>query len=192
MTKVAAKREKFPYQICVSGAAKGSTVAHAAKLAEAAGRRIAEHGHITLTGATSGLPDAAAAGAKAVGGVSIGFSPAASRRAHVKSYRLPVANYDTVLYTGFEYTGRDLLLVRSADAVITVGGRIGTLQEFAAAFENRTPIGIVTGSGGVADVIPAIMKAAKRSRASVLFDDDPARLVDRIVALLDKTVPEQG
>lgn len=181
-----------PFQICVSGAAKGSTVTHAHELASAVGRRIAELGHITLTGATSGLPDYAAAAARKAGGVSVGFSPAASRRAHIKSYHLPVNNYDTMLYTGFDYTGRDLLLVRSADAVVTVGGRIGTIQEFAAAFENRTPIGVLTGSGGVADAIPALMKAAKRSRATVIYDDDPARLVDRLVAILHKSYELQG
>ena len=181
-----AKTGANPYQICVSGAAKGSTVRHAHKLAEAAGRQIAERGHILITGATSGLPDHAALGAKRAGGVSIGFSPAVSRREHIKSYRLPIANYDSIICTGFDYTGRDLLLVRSADAVVTIGGRIGTLQEFAVAFEEKTPIGIVTGSGGITDAIKEVLKAAKRNRHTVIFDDDPARLVDRLVSILDQ------
>ncbi len=175
-----------PYQICISGAAKGTTVAKAHLLAEAAGRRIAELGHVTLTGATSGLPDYAAKGAKAAGGMSIGFSPASSRREHIKSYKLPTQYYDSILCTGFEYTGRDLLLVRSADAVVTIGGRIGTLQEFAVAFEEKTPIGIVVGSGGITDAIKDILRSAKRSRHTVLFDEDPVKLVDRLVAIVDQ------
>jgi uncharacterized protein (TIGR00725 family) len=175
-----------PYQICVSGAAKGTTVTHAHKLAEAAGRRIAERGHITLTGATTGLPDYAAGAARKAGGISIGFSPATTRREHINSYRLPTKNYDSIVCTGFDYTGRDLLLVRSADAVITIGGRIGTLQEFAVAFEEKTPIGIVTGSGGITETIKDVLKAAKRHRHSVLFSDDPAWLVDELIKLIDK------
>lgn len=185
MTKIA-KHASYPYQICVSGAAKGTTVEHAHHLAERAGKRIAERGHVTLTGSTTGLPDYAAAGAKKAGGVSIGFSPASSRRDHVKSYRLPTKNYDSILCTGFDYTGRDLLLIRSADAVVTIGGRIGTLQEFAVAFEEKTPIGIVVGSGGISDSIKVVLKAAKRNRHTVLFDSDPEKLVDDLVKILDK------
>ena len=177
---------EHPYQICVSGAAKGTTVDHASVLAEAAGRRIAERGQTLLTGATNGLPNFAAKGAKGAGGTSIGFSPATTRREHVKSYRLPTQHYDSIVCTGFGYTGRDLLLVRSADAMVVIGGRIGTLQEFAVAFEEKTPIGIMAGSGGITDVAKLALKAAKRNRRTVLYDDDPARLVDRLLALLNK------
>jgi uncharacterized protein (TIGR00725 family) len=176
-----------PYQICISGAAGGSTVGHAHRLAEEAGRRVAERKHVLLTGATRGLPNYAAIGAKKAGGISIGFSPATTRREHIMSYRLPTKDYDSIVCTGFDYTGRDLLLARSADAMVTIGGRIGTLQEFAVAFEEKTPIGIVTGSGGITDVIKQVMKAAKRNRHTVIFDDDPARLVDRLIEVLDKS-----
>lgn len=176
-----------PYQICVSGAARGTTVEHAFKLAEAAGRRVAERGHTLLTGATTGLPDYAAGGAKRAGGASIGFSPATTRHEHVASYRLPTKHYDSIICTGFGYTGRDLLLVRSADAIVTIGGRIGTLQEFAVAFEEKTPIGIVTGSGGITDAIKDVLKAAKRNRHTIIFHSDPAALVDQLIAILDST-----
>jgi uncharacterized protein (TIGR00725 family) len=180
------KRSQHPYQICVSGSAKGASVVHAHKLAESAGARVAQCGHVLLTGATTGLPDVAAAGAKKNGGISIGFSPATTRAHHVKTYRLPTANYDSIVCTGFDYTGRDLLLVRSSDAIITIGGRIGTLQEFAVAFEEKTPIGILVGSGGITDIIQVVLRAAKRSRNTVLFDTDPVRLVDRIIGVLDE------
>lgn len=175
----------YPYQICVSGAAMGSSVKKSHDLAKAAGKRVAERGHTLLTGATSGLPNYAAQGAKESGGISIGFSPASSRREHINSYRLPVEYYDTILCTGFGYTGRDLLLVRSADAVITVGGRVGTLQEFAVAFEEKTPIGIITGSGGITDAIKEVLRAAKRSRNTVVFHHDPARVVDMLIEILN-------
>jgi uncharacterized protein (TIGR00725 family) len=175
-----------PYQICVSGAAKGVSVKFARKLAESAGKRVAQTGNVLVTGSTTGLPNYAAMAAKKAGGVSIGFSPAVSRREHIKVYKLPTASYDSILCTGFGYTGRDLLLVRSADAIVVIGGRIGTLQEFSVAFEEKTPIGIVTGSAGITDAIKEVLKAAKRNRHTVLFDDDPVRLVDRLVKILDQ------
>ena len=52
------------YQICVSGAAKGKSVKQGKELAHLTGRAIAKDGHVLMTGATSGLPDHAAHGAK--------------------------------------------------------------------------------------------------------------------------------
>ena len=58
-----------------------------------------------------------AKGAKEAGGIVIGLSPAVSKAAHVKSYRLPLDYHDLIVYTGFDYAGRNLLLTRSADAI---------------------------------------------------------------------------
>ncbi len=179
---------KRMYQICVSGAAKGDSVKLAYGLARAVGVQIVKQGHLLLTGATAGLPYAAALAAKAAGGPhisSIGFSPAASLLSHVKKYRLPTDGFDTILYTGFEYTGRDLLLVRSSDAVIMIGGRIGTLHELTIALEEHKPVGVLVGSGGMTAEVLHVLKAAKRARTGIIFDEDPARLVIRIVEILD-------
>lgn len=152
--------------------------------AEAA-RQIVKHGHIVLTGATTGLPYYAARAAKEAGGVSIGFSPAASRLSHVKKYKLPLDAFDTVLYTGFEYTGRNLLLVRSSDAVIMVGGRIGTLNEFTIAIEEKKPIGVLMGTGGMTTEVEHVLKAARRTRANMVFDTDPKKVVEKVLAMVE-------
>ncbi len=181
------------YQICVSGAAKGPSISTGHILAAAAATEIARRGHILLTGATSGLPHYAAAAARLAGGTSIGFSPAANRREHVKSYKLPTDAFDTILYTGFNYTGRDLLLIRSSDAVVIVGGRIGTLHEFAIAMEERKPIGVLVGSGGMSMEIEHVLKVAKRSRGRVVFDDNPERLVGELIKQVNhryRSIPE--
>ncbi len=177
---------KTVYQICVSGAARGDSVELGRKLSQAAGREIAARGHITLTGATTGLPYYAAKAAQVAGGVSMGFSPAASRLAHVKKYRLPLDAYDCVLYTGFEYTGRNLLLVRSCDAVIMVGGRIGTLNELTIAIEEHKPIGVLLGSGGMTAEVERVIKTAKRTRTGIIFGHDPAKLVDELITVVHR------
>ena len=186
-------KPRFQYQICVSGAALGDSVITGAALAAAAGTEIAKRGHITLTGATKGLPYEAARAAKKAGGISVGFSPAASRVAHVKKYRLPLDNFDSILYTGFEYTGRNLLLIRSSDAVVMVGGRIGTLNELTIAIEERKPIGVLLGSGGMTDEVERVLRAAKRVRTGIIFSHDPADLVDQLIALIElkaKKIPD--
>jgi uncharacterized protein (TIGR00725 family) len=181
-------KHELRYQICVSGAARGDSVELAKNLAAEVAREIVRRGHLVITGATRGLPYYAAKAAKIEGGdqiTSIGFSPAASRLAHVKKYQLPLDVFDTVLFTGFEYTGRNLLLVRSSDAVVMVGGRIGTLNELTIAIEERKPIGVLLGSGGMTDEVEYVLKAAKRARTGIIFSHDPVDLVDQLIDLVE-------
>ncbi|MEO6513544.1 MAG: hypothetical protein ABIR37_02530 [Candidatus Saccharimonadales bacterium] len=176
------------YQICVSGAAKGSSVEEGKELAHAMGAAIARAGHSLLTGATVGLPDFAAQGYKAAGGtMSVGISPAASKIEHVLKYRLPTKSYDTILYTGLHYVGRDTLLITSSDAVISIGGRLGTLHEFTIAMETDTPIGFLQGAGGISTQIQAILDVAGSRHAAnpVLFSEDAEELIRDLTKVLD-------
>lgn len=174
------------YSICVSGAAAGETVINAHQAADDLGRHIAEAGHVLITGATVGLPYFAAQGATRAGGMSVGFSPAVSFREHVRKYRLPHDSFDFINYTGLHYVGRDMYLVQSADAVITVGGRFGSLHEFTSALEAHKPCGVLLGSGGTADLIPELMKVLDAPDDDlVLFDEDPEKLVKRVIEVLD-------
>ncbi len=174
------------YAICVSGAAAGKTVDVDHELAERVGREIAKAGHVTVTGATVGLPFYAALAAKEAGGMSIGFSPAASLREHVLKYRLPIGMFDFINFTGAHYIGRDVHLVLSSDAMISIGGRFGTLNEFTIALESRTPVGILLGSGGAADIIPELMdKLEAINKDIVIMDDNPERLVQKLLKVLD-------
>jgi uncharacterized protein (TIGR00725 family) len=174
------------YSICISGAAAGKTVEQSKGLAEELGRIIAKRGHIVTTGATVGLPFYAARAAADLGGMSIGFSPASSLREHVFKYRLPIGVYDFINFTGMHYVGRDVYLVQSSDAIITVGGRFGSLHEFTTALESYMPCGVLLGSGGAADLIPKLMDDLEfNSKKLVITDTDPEKLVDAIIKRLD-------
>jgi uncharacterized protein (TIGR00725 family) len=187
MTSDLQELKQLRYSICVSGAAAGQTVKMSRDLAKLAGQTIAEEGHILTTGATVGLPYYAAYGAKQAGGTSIGFSPAASLREHIRKYRLPYDVFDFINFTGMNYVGRDLYLVQSSNAVITIGGRFGSLHEFTSALEAHKPCGILLGSGGTADLIPELMKSLKPPDDDlVIYDTDPVKLVKRMVKILDK------
>ena len=176
------------YQICVSGAAKGESVEEGKDLARQLGKAIADAGHALLTGATIGLPNYAAEGYKAAGGLmSVGISPASSKVEHVLKYRLPVKAYDTILYTGLHYVGRDTLLITSSDAVVSIGGRLGTLHEFTIALETDTPIGFLQGAGGVSEEIQNLMSLAHplRPGAFVSFSESPEALLEELTKHLD-------
>jgi uncharacterized protein (TIGR00725 family) len=175
------------YSICVSGAAAGPTVATGHDEAMRIGAAIAKTGHILTTGATVGLPYFAALGAKKAGGTSVGFSPASSLREHIRKYRLPYNVFDFINFTGLNYVGRDLYLVQTSNAVITIGGRFGSLHEFTSALEAHKPCGVLLGSGGAADAIPELMEILPGiDKDLVVYDDNPEQLVKKMVAILDE------
>ncbi len=179
------------YQICVSGAASGDTVSAAHQIAYDLGAAIAKKGKTLLTGATVGLPHYAAMGYASVKdthhGISVGFSPASSFREHVAVYKLPTKDFDYINFTGMEYVGRDVHLVRSSDAVITVGGRMGSLHELATALESRKVCAVLLGSGGLADYTPTLLENIVAPGAKdIIFDTDPVRIVNKVIKALDE------
>lgn len=174
------------YQVCVSGAARGKTTIVGARAAFELGEELAKRGHAVFTGATTGLPYQAALGAKAQKGQSVGFSPASSPAEHTKKYHLPSDAYDLIIYTGLHYIGRDLFLVQSSDALISIGGRVGTWHEFTIAFETKTPIAVLDCFGGVSAEFQTMLKAAGRRGKHIIYEQDPARLVNRLLADLNK------
>ncbi len=177
------------YQICVSGAAKGDSVEEGRALATELGTVIAKSGHALLTGATIGLPNYAAEAYKKAGGkMSVGISPAASKVEHIMKYRLPILAYDTILYTGLHYVGRDMLLITSSDAVVSIGGRIGTLHEFTIAMETETPIGFLQGAGGISNEIQQLMSLAHplHKDAMITFNESAEALVQDLTEHLDR------
>lgn len=174
-------------KICVSGAAETAHCGpHAYELAKELGREIARHDATIVTGATTGFPLWAAIGAKEAEGTSIGFSPAASEREHVEAFRLPVDYMDLIVYTGFGYSGRDLILTRSSDAALFGCGRIGTLHEFTVVFEDNKPIGILEGDWTTDETIKTILERSNRTYDKVVFDSNPKRLVEKIIELVKR------
>lgn len=183
------------YKIAVSGAADtGFCPPDAVEKAEEVGREIIRQGGILVTGATSGIPDFSAKGAKDEGGVVIGLSPAASYQHHVKTYKLPTKYYDTIIYTGFNYSGRNLLLTKAADAVIVICGGFGTLNEFTIALEDNKPIGILEDSGGTAQQVGGLLKNIedphKHGAGKVLFNKNPKELVRNLIKLIEQEYKE--
>ncbi len=174
-------------KLCVSGAAEtGHCGVDAYDKGLELGREIARHGAMLVTGATTGFPLWAAMGAKEAGGFVLGFSPAGSEKEHIETYNLPVEYHDAIVYTGFGYPGRDLILTRSSDAVFFGCGRIGTIHEFTISFEDKKPIGIFEADWETDEVIKNILDNGHRPNDRIVFDTEPKALVEKIIALVNK------
>lgn len=171
--------------ISVSGAAE---VAHCGpeslNISKEVGREIAKQGCILATGATSGFPHAAAQGYKEEKGYfSLGFSPAANEKEHTDMYLLPLDSCDVIIFTGFGFPIRDIVLTKSSDAMIIGCGRIGTIHEFTVAFESNMPVGILEGPWATDAVIRDIIRNSNRTNPNVIFDSNPKRLIERLITL---------
>jgi uncharacterized protein (TIGR00725 family) len=154
-------------------------------VAEQLGAAIAKRGFVLLTGATTGLPDMVSRAAGAHGCLTIGISPAASREEHMTGWKVPPDGAQVIIYTGFGLKGRNVINIRASDIVIIFGGGMGTLNEFTIAYDEGKVIGVMRGSGGVADRVDQIIDfAGKPGRGRVLYDDDPEALIDLCVEAL--------
>ena len=148
------------------------------------GEAIAEQGAVLITGGCPGLPYEAVRGAKAKGGLVVGISPGLSIDEHRGKYRSPVEGFDVLIYTGSGLMGREITNIRSCDMVVIAGGRTGTLGELAIAYDEGRLIGILTGTGGITSLVEEIVRTSgKDTGARVVYDGDPARLIDRLLTV---------
>jgi len=172
------------YRIGVMGSAQGPSIENQENIRKSIeiGHYIAKSQCILVNGACPGLPDEAAFGAKQAGGTTIGVSPAYSEKAHIETYHSPIQHYDIIIYTGMGLMERDILNIRSSDAIIVIGGGIGTLNEFTVAYDEGKVIGVLTGTGGITDHIEEVLTFCNREKTETLvFDDDPQRLIKKVI-----------
>ncbi|MGC8470910.1 MAG: TIGR00725 family protein [Acidimicrobiales bacterium] len=107
------------------------------QLAEEVGRRLAEAGAMVVTGGLGGVMAAACRGARAGGGTTVGILPG-ERRSEANRW------VSVAVPTGLG-EGRNLVVVRAADALVAVGGEYGTLSEIAFALKlGRPVVGLAT------------------------------------------------
>ncbi len=175
------------FKIAVLGSASIPRDSFEGRLAYRVGQLIAMEGCILLTGGCTGLPHAAANGAASAGGLTIAISPAKTRNEHEAAYRYPLDSL-VVLFTGMGRKGRNVVLIRSADACFFLRGGMGTLNEFTIAFDSMaaaSAIGVLIGAGGLTDEIPKLISLEPRTpRSHLIIDSDPESLLDKILVHL--------
>lgn len=101
-------------------------------IAEEVGRLIATREALLVCGGLGGVMEGAARGAKAAGGTTIGILPQATKEMANQYIDVPVA-------TGFG-EGRNVIIIRTSDALIAIGGEFGTLSELAFALKMGKPV----------------------------------------------------
>ncbi|MFH1624421.1 MAG: TIGR00725 family protein [Pseudomonadota bacterium] len=117
-------------QIGVIGAAQCSSSVE--RIAEEVGREIAKSKAILICGGLGGVMEAAARGAKLEGGLTVGILPGDSADEANQYIDVPIV-------TDLGHA-RNVVVVRSSDALIAVEGGYGTLSELAIALKLRKPV----------------------------------------------------
>ncbi len=103
-----------------------------ARLAEEVGRELARRGAILVCGGLGGVMEAACKGASSEGGTTIGILPGDDSQAANPYVQIPIV-------TGLGYA-RNMVVVKSAQAVIAIGGSYGTLSEISHALQSGIPV----------------------------------------------------
>jgi hypothetical protein len=101
-------------------------------MAEEVGRELARKGAILICGGLGGVMEAACKGASTEGGLTIGILPGSSRQTANRYVQIPI-----VTSMG---EARNVIIVKSAEAVIAIGGGYGTLSEIGYALRNNIPV----------------------------------------------------
>ena len=102
--------------------------------AEEVGKEIASRGAVLICGGLGGVMEAACRGAKQAGGLTVGVIPFDRGAGEA-----PNRHVDIPIYTGMG-EARNVIIVKSSQAVIAVGGRYGTLSEIALALSHGIPV----------------------------------------------------
>ena len=119
-----------PVRITVVGAGRCDTAT--ASIAERVGSEIARRGGVVICGGLGGVMEAAARGARGAGGLTVGILPGNSAEDANDYIEVPIP-------TDMGHA-RNVINVRAADAVIGVGGSLGTVSEIALAVKMGIPV----------------------------------------------------
>ncbi len=134
--------------------------------AEAVGHALAKAGAALICGGLGGVMEAACRGAKSAGGLCIGILPGTDRREANPFVDIPIV-------TGIR-CARNVIITRTAQAVIAVGGSYGTLSEIAFALSFGTPV-VGLGTWKV--------ERDGHARAPIVYAAAPEEAVERALAL---------
>lgn len=123
---------------------------HVAEVSRVVGAEVARSGAVLVSGGSTGAMAIACESAQAAGGLTVGFLPQPdllSANPHL----------DLAFPTGMG-TMRNVLTARCADALVMVGGGVGTLNELTLAYDFGVPVVMVTGTGGWVDrIVPMLV-----------------------------------
>jgi uncharacterized protein (TIGR00725 family) len=139
-----------------------------AKLAEAVGIELAKRGAILICGGLGGVMAAACKGARSAKGKTVGILPGYTREEANPYVDIPIV-------TGIG-EARNVIVVNTAQAVIAIGGKFGTLSEIAYALRNKIPVvGLNTWS----------LSKSGRLVKSIIAAQNPKEAVEKALAAIE-------
>ena len=159
---------------------------------------------VVLTGAGSGLPYLVSYEAFKKGVEVWGFAPTVNHEKQKKLYpSLDLKIYSELYYVPEDYKFADRVEVlrkyrnvnstATCEAGIIIAGRWGTMNEFTNLYDMGKVIGVLTGTGGVADELPNLVKKiSKKSEATLIFNDSPKDLLKKVISELGRREKHKG
>lgn len=179
----------------------------AVQLAQELGVVLAQHGIIVVTGGCSGMPYLVAQAAAQRGAEVWGFTPERNEQEQRRAYPADdIAVYTKLFFVPPEYDRaffleqhpptrdehntrlkyRNMLSTTHVHAGILLSGSWGTMNEFTCLLYDGKPVGVLTGTGGLADALPQwYPRLRKKSESAVLFHYAPTELVAGLLQVLD-------
>lgn len=181
----------------------------AVQFAQTLGKELAQNNVVVITGACSGMPYAVASAAKQKGADVWGFSPEVGEEEQKRAYPLD----DITVYTKLFYVPqqhdrlffldenlspsqdwsarlkyRNVISTIHADAGIIISGGWGSMNEFTNLLYDGKPIGVFTGTGGLADELPHwFLKLRKKSESTIYFSNNPSEIVSFLLKELSSS-----
>ncbi len=147
------------------------------------GKLIAAQSYTLIMGAGRGYPLEAAKGCYENNGKVIAISPADNEIEHREKYGFKTDYFSEIIYTGEGIPRRNFDIIEQSDAIIIIGGQIGTLNEFTIAHHMQKVIGILSDSAGITEIIPSIIRRCDKNNESrnIVYSRIPERLVKGVV-----------
>ncbi|MCM8818016.1 MAG: TIGR00725 family protein [Candidatus Omnitrophica bacterium] len=162
--------------VCGSNQGDKSLTKEVLKIAERVGYLIAEKEGILICGGLGGIMEAVAKGAKEKGGITVGILPYDKSKAN-KYIDIPIGTN-----LGFY---RNYIIVNSADAIIGICGRWGTLNEISIALALGKPVILISTSKGISELLSK-KEILKYFEEKPYIAETPEQAVDLAFNLIGK------
>lgn len=187
------------YKIGVFGSSAGEINKNQAIL-DALSEALADHSEsiIIITGAGAGMPYEIAKSASRSGVEVWGYSDSFDLKDHMQNY----PKHDLTIYSKLVYISpsfadlsyrarkkmRNVISTGDCDSCIVVAGRWGTLNEFTNMIDQQKNVGVLIGTGGIADELPVLArKISKDGQGEIIFERSPKNLIEKLLYTLDST-----
>jgi hypothetical protein len=146
------------------------------------GRAIAESDCVLITERRPGIPNPLVQGARAAGGMVVVTTSARTAGDRRVASIAPPDEAEVQISSASQSGSGEAETIRSSDVIVIATASSGPALSLRAPFDEGRPIGVLTQTRHIAEAFEALIRTcAPRSKAVLVCDDDPVRLVDRLI-----------